>query len=768
MSAREIGTRLNQEFRKRADLAMYRAGVNTVGSSIGPSSHARQFFSRENEVAERVKILQEHLPQQAQSILREADEICAHRFRLLGFDQLDYGAKIDWHLDAVHGKRAPLAPWFKIPFLAFSVAGDHKVTWELNRHQHLVTLAKAWAITGNEQYAKEIFAQWYDWQRNNPYPLGINWASSLEVAFRSLSWLWVKFLLGNCPAAPRDFESDLLQSLARNGRYIESFLSTYFSPNTHLIGEAAALYSIGELCPEIRLAGRWRRKGWRILEQEAERQVRPDGVYFEQALHYHVYALDFFLHARMLRERNGGTISESFDAVLRRMLRVLSAVAQAGRPFGFGDDDGGRVFDPRRNRGEHMRDPLAVGALVFSDDELVGHAGLTEEAIWLFGSRALGLQEQDRPGRVLRSEAFPSGGLYLMADPERASLLMIDAGPQGTGRSGHGHADALSLQLSSQQRQWLIDPGTSCYISDDDTRARFRSTAAHNTVRIDGLDQAVADGPFGWTNIPSVRVHQWIHGKTFEWFEGSHDGYGRLSDPVTHRRLVFHPHDGPWLVRDVLEGRIVHDVEISWHFAPAVNAKTISTGCELTSTGQDYARNDRLSLLWATEAEVKGEIESSFISPAYGKEIPAKVARVRTKSSLPLEIGTLLSTHAEPATEGFSLVSGPSDSVRVYRYTCDATTHVFFFGSSGGSWISGAWSSDAAVLYCRQLEGRIVHLVSIGGRFVNYAGRELLKNTEVIDRFEWRRRGETGETHVADQVRVEHTLDREIELDSVS
>src|SRR5262249_44287216 len=154
------------------------------------------------------------------------------------------GTEIDWHLDAVHGKRAPLKPWYKIRFLDFDEAGDHKVTWELNRHQHLVTLAKAWAFTGDRRYTQEIVKQFYSWQTANPYPMGINWGSSLEVAFRSLSWLWVRNLLAQAPDLPGSFQQDTLRGLARNGKYIEQFLSTYFSPNTHLIGEAVALFFI--------------------------------------------------------------------------------------------------------------------------------------------------------------------------------------------------------------------------------------------------------------------------------------------------------------------------------------------------------------------------------------------------------------------------------------------------------------------------------------------------------------------------------------------
>src|SRR5207237_4294830 len=128
-------------------------------------------------------------------ILSNAERICAHRFDLLGYEDLDYGPEIDWHLDLVHGRRGPRRPWFQISYLDFEEVGDSKITWELNRHQHLVTLAKAYRLTGDERYAREIHSQWRDWHAANPYPIGINWASTLEVGFRSLSWMWVYYLL---------------------------------------------------------------------------------------------------------------------------------------------------------------------------------------------------------------------------------------------------------------------------------------------------------------------------------------------------------------------------------------------------------------------------------------------------------------------------------------------------------------------------------------------------------------------------------------------
>ncbi len=445
MSWDELDTRLRQEFSKRLDVALCQIGLQPARNGLHLSSApGGKFFFSDQERDSRVRLLRKHLPQQAKQIVADAKEICRHQFRLLGYQNVSYGPEIDWHLDAVHGLRSPLIPWFKINFLNFHEVGDHKVTWELNRHQHLVTLAKAWMLTGEKGYAEEMFAQWYSWKRANPYPMGANWASSLEVAFRSLSWIWVDHLLAGCPSIPADFHNDLLHGLALNGRHIDRYLSTYFSPNTHLLGEAVALFFLGTLYPQLTEAENWKRKGWRIVQEESVRQVRADGIYFEQTLYYHVYALDFLLHARLLASRNGMEVPVAYDQVLRKMLGFVQAVSQVGPPDGFGDDDGGRLFDSSRNHAEYLTDPLALGAAVYRDESLRERPTLTEEAIWLFGEQAVSAPASHRS---LQSQAYPDGGVYVVVssgpDPQQ---MVLDAGPQGTGHCGHGHADASERQ----------------------------------------------------------------------------------------------------------------------------------------------------------------------------------------------------------------------------------------------------------------------------------------------------------------------------------
>ena len=66
----------------------------------------------------------------------------------------------------------------------------------------------------------------------------------------------------------------------------------------------------------------------------------------------------------------------------------------------------------------------------------------------------------------------------------------------------HGHADALSITLSVGGKETLVDPGTYRYNGEPEFRKYFKGTRAHNTVTIDGLDQAVQEtGLFGAGHI---------------------------------------------------------------------------------------------------------------------------------------------------------------------------------------------------------------------------------------------------------------------------
>ncbi len=731
MDRGEIVDRIRQQAVARADVLRYKAGADFAPRMQAAVSEARpRFFFSPDAVPGLCAQLRQLFPETAKHIVERAERICTHGFDLLGYEGVDYGAEIDWHCDQVHGKRAPRVPWFQVKYLDFAEVGDSKVTWELNRHQHLVTLAKAYRLSGNQKFAAEIFRQWHHWHGENPYPIGINWASSLEVAFRSLSWLWVYFLLAESPAMPSGFRDEWLRALAVAGRHIDHYLSTYFSPNTHLLGEAVALFFIGTLCPEIPAARRWQDCGWKIVQQEAERQVQSDGLHFEQSTYYHVYALDFFLHSAVLASVNLIQVPAQFDRTIERMLDALAALARSGCVPRLGDDDGGRLFDALRNRTEHLLDPLVTGAVLFGRGDLKTLAGgPREETLWLLG--AAGMEELTRLSAAtpaISSVAMRAAGLYVMSGDDPRRTLVVDAGPHGAHSAGHGHADALSVTASSGGRDLLIDSGTFEYVGADGERDHFRGTRAHNTLLVAGQDQAEPRGPFSWGRLPRVDAEGWIAGKTFDLFVGSHDGYSRLANPVVHRRFVFALKSGFWLVRDLALGYGEYPLDLFWHLGPELKADSTQQNVFLCD-------GDGLQFVTAEGHVWRQSIEEHPHSPVYGRKENHHVLHFSAQAQLPAEFVTVILRAPEAWRSEPQLTKvAASVSVVGYRYRSERETRDVFFGQ-GKPWKLDEWSSDAEFL-CWSDSGESAALICCNATFVEWSGHVVLTAKQAVLRCE--------------------------------
>jgi hypothetical protein len=728
----EIHTRIRQEAGKRWDVLLHRLGLDPCREELSGCESRGRFYCDPEDTPRVIEVLRRRMPEQADAIRARAEHILDGRFDLLGYHGLDFGHDIDWSLDPVHGRRVPFIPWPAIPFLNFAETGDHKAIWELNRLQSPVTLAKAYRVTGDARFAAGLKDLWYDWRRKNPYPMGVNWASTLEVAFRALSLLWAAFLLEGTPADSEAFQRDTTREIARSAWYISRFLSTYFSPNTHLLGEGTALLIIGLRYPGLASSGEWRKTGWRIVCEEAHRQVRADGLHFEQSIYYHVYALDFFLHARLMAARNGVAIPRELDETIRGMVAALAQLSQAGALPRFGDDDGGRLFDPSRNRPEHMLDPLSTGAALFRDGGFKAAApGLCEETLWLLGPGAAAVFDDIRKSASApRSTAFSASGIYATTSPgPPVSQLFIDGGELGALSAGHGHADALSVQLAREGRLWLTDPGT-CAYAEGSARERFRGTSAHNTMAIDGRHQADPRGPFSWERLPRAQVRRWVAGEAFDLFEGCHSGYERLADPVTHRRWVLRWGSGFWLVRDVAEGRGAHRFDIYWHFAPELSVA--AEGRALVSR----LGGESLAILPARLPRWECTVEMDEYSPAYGLTVPAPVVRWSTSGECPAEFAAAIGFGRGIAEARLELTDPGAHGAVAYEYAAAGQRRWFFFATREGAWSSLNWASDAAVL-CFSSE----ELFFAGGSYVEYAGKRAVECQEQLPRLECRKDG---------------------------
>jgi hypothetical protein len=598
-------------------------------------------------------------PKAEPRIINAANSIAAGTFDLLGLHDLELGEKIDWHLEPISGKRTPLVHWSQLNYLDAAVAGDKKITWELNRHQYFLTLGRGYWLTGNESYAETFVSHLTSWMDQNPPKLGINWASSLEIAFRSISWLWALQFFAESRALSDNVLLRLAKFLYLNASHLETYLSTYFSPNTHLTGEALGLFYIGLLMPQFRDAARWRDLGLEILTSQLPRHVQPDGVYFEQSSYYHRYTTDFYIHLAILLRRNGMTLPPELEPRLELLLDHLMHIT---RPDGttplFGDDDGGRLVMLDDRAGNDFRAALATGAVLFDRADYKFVAGeAAEETLWLLGVeglRAFDAIAARAPEK--QSVAFDDGGYYVLRDgwSPTSNYLLFDCGPHGMANCGHAHADALAIEVAANGETVLVDPGTFTYTGSRELRDWFRSSMAHNTVTIDRESSSVPADTFSWKTRTAGQRLAWIEHERFTYVSGRHDGYEHLGKPGTHTRsILFLKHDY-WIVRDRIDLSAKHPLNLWFHFDSAAAVDRLQI--------ESFAENGA----WRTE--------EGWVSHCYGEKAPAPVRVFSATADGDFEIITFLLPQPARAQEiettgghGFELRRSTSRDVVIFR-----------------------------------------------------------------------------------------------------
>src|SRR5262245_21695990 len=585
-------------------------------------------------------MMNHRFPDERDAIINAAEAALRGKFSLLGHVGLSFGdppySPIDWSLEPVSGERAPLRHWSNLHPLDPLGGGDPKVVWELNRHAHFVTLGQAYWLTDDHRFAAGFVDQVSAWIDANPVGMGINWASSLEVAFRSIAWLWALGLCADSGELTPDFFARLLKSLIAHGRHIERYLSYYFSPNTHLTGEALGLFYLGLALPEMKRAEGWRDLGLQILLDQATKQARADGVYFEQSSYYHRYTTDFYTHLFALTRAGGGMIHRETEALLRRKLEaMLDHLMWITRPDGssplIGDDDGGRLIKLAPRTANDFRDTLAIGAAIFRRGDWKHVAGdAPSEMLWLLGAEGVACYDRLQAASPREiSQKFETGGYYVMRDgwDRDSSFALIDCGRHGSETGpGHAHSDALAVELAVRGATWLVDPGAYVYGADPKTRDWFRSTRAHNTATVDGEDQSETSTPFAWKTSANCSLIRFEDSGDCVIFEGSHEGYHRLGDPVTHTRSVMMLRkQSAFIVSDNFAALAGHDYAVRYHFAP---------NCVV------YARDNRVearkpngeSLVINFLAKgrglsgMKARVEAGWVSTCYGQRDEAPVA----------------------------------------------------------------------------------------------------------------------------------------------
>ena len=406
---------------------------------------------------------------------------------------------------------------------------DIRTVWEPARLQHITTPIAC--ISQNPeshdskvagQFARDAVIKWID---RNPFLLGPHYASAMECGLRIPVFLYCLKSLDDLPAHEYGL---ILDTIYLHAWWISKRLALYSSLGNHTICECIGLIFAGAVFRKTREGGQWLEKGFSLLKKELHHQILDDGGPAEQSLSYHRFVLDlYWLVVDFLEENKLYDCSDIKPRLVQGENFLNAFQDKSGNFPSIGDSDDSCAVAPGIAPKRFKPDPIKRGIRVFRK----------------------------------------SG--YTVIKSENGVLFTFDHGHLGMAPLyNHGHADALSITLSKDDKEILADPGTYRYNGEPEFRRYFKGTRAHNTITIDGLDQAVQETGFIWSHPYKAEILKVAEQKDELFIKASHNGYTRLNTPVRHKRSILFYNKTTFLIKDTFSGEEIHDFELNYHLHP--------------------------------------------------------------------------------------------------------------------------------------------------------------------------------------------------------
>ena len=581
-----------------------------------------------------------------------ADEILAGRYPFLGYGTAELGTRPKWNLDFTSGAEWPYVRSECRDCIRHD-GSDVKVPLELSRLQFLPILGKAHVLTGDDLYrqaAKELLSHWI---QSNPAPLGVNWTIPMEAALRAMSICFLLNLLSTFGPQEQPWLLTVTRSLAEHLLYIEANIEfSHLLTSNHYLSDVVGLYCLSVFFDGEGMPAR-RRKYRRLIETEMAKQVYQDGGDYEASTGYQVLVTQLFTTALLLMQSDGSApVAPAFAERLKRMFQFLNTIASiSGELPPVGDCDDGRTELLLDDLQQMIHCPVAernslrVSGLLGLGQRLFGiGAGAGDDAAWYGLTDAVHppySEPRQNPRLPYPIQVVPKSGIGVLK--QASADLLFFAIPNGIhGKGSHTHNDKLSFVLRIGGREVLCDSGTGCYTKDIATRNRFRSTAAHNTLMIDGTEQnhidASPSGLFLLGNEAAVSPIQQGQDALGYFLRASHTGYCSLG--VKHTRTIRAVYDEPaFVIEDELDGDGVHDFELNFQLAAHRSAEIVwlENGIMCRVLG-----DPEVQLVVTASIVLQVEIHPALVSRTYGATVPSSRVRVSGRTTVPARISTQL------------------------------------------------------------------------------------------------------------------------------
>ncbi len=599
MSPQEMLHRVREKFRRETDRYFPPAPPAVNYGELPAIPHLREQFMAWN-ITQALESEWEELRTQAQS----------GKFFLLAQAWPDVTPENQWHLDPITGKSWPKETYcFDIDFRHTAAYGDVKYVWELNRLQYLqplAALAYKRKDTGLVQFCLQEMENWID---HNPPYRGINWASGIELAMRTVSMLVITTFTG--AYATETQRTKIRMTIAAHGAWLERYPSRFSSANNHFAAEGLGLLLIGTLCPTFPSAARWQRQGWKLLCEAAERLILPDGSGAEQAIAYAAFTLEMLLLGLHIAHTASLEIPDSYTERLAAGGEFLRWFTDSGgNTPRIGDNDDARVLGNYTYHEDYVLSVLGCIAAVTARADLTPPGYVLCFRNVLFGFRPSAIASP------LGIRHFHDGGYTVWRQQirNREVLLAMDHGNLGyLSIAAHGHADALSLWLHIDGQPVLVDAGTYLYHSGGNWRKYFRSTQAHNTLCMETTSSSAMAGNFNWSRKATCSLVSYTQDESHHQLVTEHDGY-KKSFGIIHRRCVSVTPASGFTVEDTLSAKHLRHVEIGFLIHPSL--KVEKDGKYVT-----IKNGESIILRIAHTSPLASSITQGWYSPRFGEKL---------------------------------------------------------------------------------------------------------------------------------------------------
>jgi hypothetical protein len=515
------------------------------------------------------------------------------------------------------------------------------VEWHILQHKfyYAVGLGMAFSETGEQRYLDKWMALTSSWMEQTP----AGFIAADVTGRRVQNWIYAYYYFvaqsRQAPICPL-FHARLIQSLAEQVDYLCANLTP---ARNHRTLELYAIFLTGVAFPEMKNAQAWVQFALPEIARNMQTDLLPDGVQCELSTDYHQLVLKNYLCVRRLAMLNAIAVPKEMD---ERLIKALEFSMHVHKPDGIvpslSDGDARSFLD-----------------LLMQGHELYGR----EDMLYVATQGRRGVP----PSR--RSVHFPDSGYTIVrsgwGEAERAfgdeQYLIFDCGPLGAGN--HGHFDCLSLELAAYGRSLIVDPGRYTYseAGEINWRVKFRATAYHNTVVVDGKNQTryeprvikeTSRHSYGSVRHKVTGPAPQHELRVFESeprFDCLH-GIARSAEyDAVHERRVFFAFGEYWICCDTLTSPSVHRYDLLFHLSEqAQDRVTIARErgtVSICTPNLIVARKQR-------DGEVECAVEPGFVSYRYGVKHAAPIIRF-TQNDRNAEFQTVLYPYrdAPPAIE---------------------------------------------------------------------------------------------------------------------